>query len=131
MEKEIWKDIEGYEGRYRVDTNGAILRLQRVVRAGTGYRLLPESIRKSHIDKHGYSKVILFNGKTKKNIFIHRIVASAFVPKITGKNIVNHKDGNKLNNNHLNLEWCTVQENTIHAYANNLIKTKKVDVTAK
>ena len=36
------------------------------------------------------------------------------------KTCINHKDGNKLNNDLNNLEWATISENTKHAYANKL-----------
>lgn len=52
----------------------------------------------------------------KKNYKVHRLIALAFLPNIDGnKNIVNHKDGNKMNNNFTNLEWCTASENMIHS----------------
>lgn len=74
---------------------------------------------KGCIDRNGYRQVII-NGKME---LAHRIVALAFIPKIDGKCYVNHKDGNKLNNNVDNLEWCTKSENTIHSYRNGLQKT--------
>lgn len=52
---------------------------------------------------------------------LHTVVAEAFIPRIDGKNIVNHKDGNKQNCLSNNLEWCTQSENVKHAYANGLI----------
>lgn len=50
----------------------------------------------------------------------HRIVAELFLPKIIGREFVNHKDGNKQNNNISNLEWCTKSENSIHSFKNYL-----------
>lgn len=68
-------------------------------------------------DKHGY-KVGSFtiNGKSKK-IKIHRLVAMLFLntPENYEDLVVNHKDGNKLNNHFTNLEWCTTYENNLHA----------------
>ena len=66
--------------------------------------------------KDGYLRT-QFDGKTRT---IHRVIASAFLPKIDGKNFVNHKDGNKRNNAVGNLEWCTRSENMKHAYAQGL-----------
>lgn len=55
----------------------------------------------------------------------HRMVAQAFIKNPEGKREVNHKDGNKANNDVGNLEWATRSENTIHAYANGLINPAK------
>jgi len=50
-----------------------------------------------------------------KHILLHRIVAELFLPKIEGKDFINHKNGNKLDNRVDNLEWCTLNENNQHA----------------
>lgn len=54
------------------------------------------------------------NGKAK-NFFIHRLMAETFIPNPENKSQINHKDGNKLNNNINNLEWVTPSENAQHA----------------
>ena len=48
--------------------------------------------------------------------FLHRFIAEYFLPKVKGKEFVNHKNGNKLDNRLSNLEWCTKSENAIHSY---------------
>ena len=64
----------------------------------------------------GYLRVVI----GKKRYFVHRLVAERYVPNPDGKDQINHKDGNKLNNNADNLEWVTNQENRDHAMSNNL-----------
>ena len=67
--------------------------------------------------KVGYYLVTLVNAKTKvrKNRFIHRLLAQAFIPNPLTKPHVNHIDGNKQNNQLVNLEWATCKENAQHA----------------
>ena len=71
------------------------------------------------VDTDGYETVIL-NGEKRK---VHILIAEEHVPNPEGKKYVIHKDGNKLNNNLSNLEWCSNQQNTQHAYNNNLFKS--------
>lgn len=52
---------------------------------------------------------------------LHRMVAKCWVEGIG--EVVNHKDGNKLNNHADNLEWCSALENTYHALRNGLHNT--------
>lgn len=65
---------------------------------------------------NGYARVTFIgdDGKKKKQ-FVHRLVAEKYVPNPTNKPMVNHIDGNKLNNHVDNLEWVTNEENMIHA----------------
>lgn len=67
--------------------------------------------------KIGYYLVTLVNAETKvrKNQFIHRLLAQAFIPNLLTKPHVNHIDGNKQNNQLVNLEWSTCKENSQHA----------------
>ena len=107
---EIWKDIPGYEGLYIASNRGRIMSLPRNTTHG--------GIIKQSTDKDGYKRVCLCSGKTKKNMFVHRIVASLFLENKNKYPVVNHKDENKSNNCVENLEWCTVRYNTNYRGAN-------------
>ena len=118
---EIWKDIKGYEGKYQISNMGRIKSLSRehaiCVFNKVNIKIFSKDrIIKGHKDKDGYLMVSLpFEGRYK-NFKIHRLVAFAFLDKIEGKNIINHKNGKKDDNRVENLEWCTNSENLYHAH---------------
>lgn len=76
------------------------------------------------VKKTGYREVLFtVNGKRMYKL-VHRIIAESFIPNPLKKRTVNHKDGNKLNNNIDNLEWMTDTENLKHARDNGYLNTK-------
>lgn len=77
-------------------------------------------ILKPCINGNGYYMVGLWAERTQKNINIHRLWCEMFLPNPENKPYINHKDGNKLNNEPENLEWCTAKENTVHAWETSL-----------
>ena len=74
------------------------------------------------VSASGYLDYILRIDGKQKSFRAHRLVAEYFIPNPNNFPVVNHKDGNKLNNTVDNLEWVSQQENVLHAYRNNLIK---------
>jgi hypothetical protein len=77
---------------------------------------------KNILKSDGYEHVNLYNSVKMKNWSVHRLVAIHFIENPNNYKVVNHEDGNKLNNVYHNLEWCTHSQNTRHAYDNELIK---------
>lgn len=105
--KEIWKDIPGFEGVYQVSNFGNVKSLN-YNKTGKEKLLIPK---RSSV----YDAVCLCLNSKHKYSFIHRLVAEAFIPNSQHKTQVNHKDGNKRNNNIENLEWVTPSENMNHS----------------
>lgn len=99
---EIWKNItlDGWEN-YSVSSTGKVKR--------NDGRILKGTIR------HGYHEVSIRKGESKLSQRVHRLVANEFLEKVTDDLVVNHKNGNKLDNNVDNLEWVTIADNNRHA----------------
>ena len=70
---------------------------------------------KYSVNHQGYAIVNLMIDGKRKGVAVHTLVARAFCEGYEDGLTVNHKDGNKLNNNSNNLEWITSYENTQHA----------------
>lgn len=101
--KEIWKDIEGYEGLYQISNTGKVKSLKRKYKT----KKCDEIIKSPSLASRGYFRLPLCKEGKVKYFYIHRLVAQAFIPNPENLPQVNHKDENKLNNNVTNLEWCT------------------------
>lgn len=105
--------FEGCE-HYAINKEGVVVNTQ------TG-RVL-----KTDLTSSGYKRVTLWSKQQKRvRVTIHRLVAIHYVVNPENKSFVNHKDGNKLNNHHSNLEWCNCEENTSHAFKTGLRKDTK------
>ena len=88
-------------------------------------------ILKTQISNSGYYCLpIKVNGK-QKGFFIHRAIAYGFIPNPQNKPILNHKDGNKLNNSLSNLEWCDSSHNMQHMYDTGLKKYRPLHYKGK
>ena len=125
---EVWKPVKGYENSYEVSNLGNVRSVDRIVEqkakcGSTAKHLYKGKLLSPVHQADGYLTVNL-SGKV---IGVHRVVALTFLPNSDGKPYVNHIDGIKTNNRLDNLEWCTPQENTKHAFVHNLVNlnTKK------
>ena len=111
---EEFKDIKNYEDVYQITSYGRI------------YSKILKKFRKLPISKDGYSYIDLWDKGSFCTFRVHRLVAEAFCYGQTEeKNLVNHKDLNKLNNYYKNLEWCTHSMNNKHAFDTELKENKK------
>lgn len=113
MNNVVWKPIKGYEGLYEISSIGEV----KSIFYGEKSRALKKSKTTT-----GYYKVELWKNKKKKSLKVHRLVAIVFISNPENKPNINHIDGNPLNNNVCNLEWCTQKENVIHAIETGLKK---------
>lgn len=118
MEEEIWKDIPGYEGRYRVSSWGRVMSMNFEGRCGP--RLL-----RGTVSCYGYRVVTLYKDGKEKKWFVHRLVAIAFIPNPGNKPMIDHIDTVRTNNHIENLRWCTLTENQ-----NNPLTLKKFSQTS-
>lgn len=98
---------------------------------GNIYNLITKKYLKGSIGENGYKYYRLSSEGKKKMFYAHRLVAETFIPNTLNLPIVNHKDGNKLNNHINNLEWVTYSENTQHWRDNNIINRSKTEYYEK
>ena len=117
---EVWKDIPHYEGKYQVSNYGRVWSIAR------------QQYKSQRLDRDGYFRVSLVakNGKliTER---VNRLVALAFIPRVEGKNIVNHINSNRQDNRVENLEWVDASGNMKHGYENGRISENQKKATEK
>lgn len=116
--QEEWRDIAGFEGKYQVSNFGRVRSLDRLVRRKDAHGRYAMFKYKGRIIKtvktsQGYMVAPL--GRHNPCVRVHQLVAKTFIPKVPGKDMINHIDGDRTNNRTDNLEWCTNQENQLHA----------------
>lgn len=128
MDKEIWKDVEGYEGLYQVSNLGRVKSLERIIEhkgCYGGFYHVKGKILKPRTEKDGYFRIGLKKDRTQKFYRINRLVAKTFIPNPNNLPVVNHKDENKENNVWTNLEWCTQLYNVNYGDGINKRKLKR------
>lgn len=114
-----------YGGKYEVQSDG------RVFSYATNFSRPTVKRRElvGGVNSHGYRLMILTYNGVRHTTMIHKLVAKCFIPNPNNLQIVNHKDGNKLNNSVENLEWTTPYENNIHARESGLCrKPEKINM---
>jgi hypothetical protein len=115
--EEIWKDIEGYEGYYQISNLARVKSLSRsIIRANGNIYNISEKFLNMGLNKDGYARVALSKNSKQTFMFIHRLVATYFIPNPDSKLEVNHKNGIKSDNSIQNLEWVSPSENVQHGY---------------
>lgn len=102
------KKINNYDN-YFIDEDGNI------------YNSITKTYLKGSISEGGYKYYRLSKNSKKQMFYAHRLVAEYFLDNPKQLPVVNHIDGNKLNNNISNLEWVTYSENSKHWHNNNTI----------
>lgn len=109
--KEIWKDVVGYEGLYQVSNRGRVRSVNREV----PYRGAIKNIIGKELtiwyNNDGYARVTFSVKGKNKHYLVSRLVAEAFLPNPHQKEEVNHLDYNVRNNSVYNLEWCSKEQN--------------------
>ena len=119
----VWKQIKDFEGLYEVSNTGVIRSVDRYVRNTSKSKrfvkgnIKPQNIRSTTCE---YLHVNLWKDNKGTTFSVHRLMAKTFIPNEENKPMVNHIDGNKLNNNASNLEWVTCSENHKHAFKTGL-----------
>lgn len=116
--REVFEDLIGYEESYQISDKGRIFTKRRL----DGNRIIYGRELHPQITEDGYLKVGLTKNSETKRFYVHRLVAQHFIKNPQNLPQVNHKDGNKFNNNVSNLEWCTKSQNQEHAVKNSLMQ---------
>ena len=124
LNNEIWNDVNGLP--YEVSTLGVVRRKE-----GAKYYYTNRTHIKSYRNSRGYECVNLYLQSKVYKFQVHRLVASAFIPNPDGLPVVNHKDGNPLNNHVDNLEWVTQSQNMKHAWDTGLLTNRAVNASTK
>jgi hypothetical protein len=123
MEEE-WRPVtvDPFSTSYEISSVGRVRRVYRSKELIGGYRYL-KVYKYGKIRKYPY--ITLFTDGIRKRFNIHRLVAEIFIGPCPDGLVVNHKDGNKENNDYQNLEYTTQSENIKHAFSTGLNRAVK------
>lgn len=119
-----WRNIEGYEKLYKVSNYGEVKAKRKVIYDMIDGELQPIYVAPEHLltptdNGNGYEIVgLIGEDRQRKNHYVHRLVAKAFIPNPDNLPQVNHLDYDRKNNKVTNLEWCTASENTRYSVCN-------------
>lgn len=117
MVLETWRDVVGFEGLYVISNLGKLKSIDRKIKTKDGWCFFRKgidiTIRKNNF---GYYDTRLCKNGSKKSVFLHRIIAEAFIPNPDNLPMINHINGIKTDNRIENLEWVSASENSKHAY---------------
>lgn len=111
LANEEWRPVKGWDGHYMVSNFGRVISYGRWM-FGKFHRYTTPLLLKQSLNNKYY--VVKTGNKLE---YVHRLVATAFVPNNNGYNTVNHINENKLDNRACNLEWCTTQYNVTYGTA--------------
>lgn len=135
MSKEVeeWRPIQDYEGLYEVSDWGRVRSLDHIVLQNNKGKLV-ETHYKGRILTHGkgrknYWRITLCKNNVTEKIFLHQLVAQAFIPNPEDKKYIDHIDGNPENNFVDNLRWCTYLENNRNPVTVERLRESKVGYT--
>jgi hypothetical protein len=123
--KEVWKDVEGYEGLYQVSNLGRVKSLPKMIGRGVQYHV-GERIITPHKAPNGYLRLHLDKNGKRAFFSVHRLVAKAFVANPHNYPHVNHKNEVKNDNVASNLEWCTPKYNSNYGTRKSRISQSKM-----
>jgi hypothetical protein len=116
-QNEIWKPVNGFEGRYEISNFGRLKSLPKWNKNRLSGYLRKEAFLKPKKGAKGYMHYELSDGNGLSKTFKRsRLVAMHFIPNPENKEQVNHKDGIRSNDHYQNLEWNTQAENIQHSY---------------
>lgn len=119
-EGELWRPVVGYEGWYEVSSIGRVKRVGQGAKVSTGGILRPSK------NTNGYLRVALSAGDgNQKHIYVHKLVAQAFIGPRPDGHEVNHKDSDRTNARCENLEYVTRSGNMQHMILQGRSPTEK------